>query len=222
LADERKYKRLSEEENQRVIAEFKNIVQEGLLSPKLHDSLIGLSADDITVEWPGRTKGQADSLGLRVPPEVISHAFNGIDAYVTALLATETQIFEGCTLTGHCRLEKQHESLLNIRFYATTDVLIPELWGTRLLQMLHTVSPVMAVKGITNLGAVFADKARAPIWFAWPGQMILAKSTLAALSPDLWPVMSRSIKVTGEIRSRARNAVDLLVNPGAGHIVEPN
>jgi hypothetical protein len=211
MSNERIYPRLTNEEKKHVLDQFRKIVESGDIGPTLHDSLIGIQQNDFNVTWPGLTAEQSGK--YRVPGELTTYAYNGIDAYATALLATDTLFAPNCRMTAYCSFQKNEGGSLTLRYYSKTDRLTPELFGVRVAQFLQGFVAALASKGIEPKSPIFCNKVKAPAWFGFPGQMVLSKSVLASLPEANWPVASRSFIVTEELRAAARNAILLLTTP---------
>lgn len=209
MSEERPYAKLNQEERKRVANAFRAIAEAGDLSPKLHPSLIGIAADEYDVDWPDPDV-PAEGINRRLPPELTSYSYNCIDAYATALLATETFLAPGCRLTASCEFSPADNDGITLRLSCNTSFLSPELFGDRLAAFLSGFVSALGSKGVSQPGMIFCDYLRAPAWFRSPGQMLLSKSNLADLPPEKWPVASRTLMVTDETRASARNAILLL------------
>jgi hypothetical protein len=208
MSDDRIYSELTKEAQDRVLSEFKEYLERGDNFPKLHDSLIGLPQDEFTVTWKGLNAEQ--TVGLRLPAELTSFAYNGIDAYATALLAAGTLFWLGCVMTASCDFIRNDDDSITLRYSSMTNALIPELFGDRIAQFLRGFVPALAAKNIKPDSPVFCDIVGAPAWFKSPGSMVLNKSSLAKIPEANWPVASRSFTITANLRQAAKNAILLL------------
>jgi hypothetical protein len=208
MAEEQRFPRLSDEQKERLGEVFRDLAEEGNLQPKLHESLIGLD----TNTYQGISFPDIHQKRSHFPPsELLSFAYDGTDAYATALLSTDTLLAPRCTMTVTCELRRVGNSEdLTIRYASSTDILIPELWGPRMAAFLNVFSPALATKAIHPASPIFCDKVGAPVWFAYPGKLRLSQSVLAELPQEKWPRATRRFVITDELRDRARNAAFLL------------
>lgn len=220
MAEDRIDEPLDEEARHRVLSELRDWMEAGHCNYKLRDSLIDLDQTTYHISWPGLAKEDRPLLGA--PGELISFGFNGTDAYATALLATNTPIQEGCTMTVSCRYRKHPDDSLDLYFSSMTDTFMPTLSSTHdVAQFLNGFVPALESKNITPHGPVFCDSAGAPAWFGSPGKMLYSKSVLSQIPEPNWPVATRTFVVTQELRIRARNAVLLLTTPDSKMYHDP-
>jgi hypothetical protein len=208
MSDERRYEPLTQQQRDDLWRDFKIWAEEGYISHKLHESLIGIEPDEYKVGWPD-LNGERD-LYRKLPPELVSYSYDGIDAYAAALLATETLIAPNCLMTAWCEFKKADDDGVTLRFFSTTDSSVPELFGDRIPPFLTGFIAALESKSMPLKNSMCSDKVKAPAWFRSPGQMVLSKSSLAAIPESKWPIASRNFTVTEQVRAAARRSIMLL------------
>jgi len=208
MSDERPYQALTPHQWDALCRDLKIWAEEGNISHKLHESLIGIAPDEYKVGWPD-LNGEPD-LYRKLPPELVSYSYDGIDAYAAALLATETLVAPNCLMTAWCEFKKADGDGVTLRFFSTTDSSVPELFDDRIPPFLTGFIAALESKSMPLKDAMFSDKVNAPAWFRSPGQMVLSKSSLAAIPEAKWPVASRNFTVTEQVRAAARHSIMLL------------
>lgn len=212
---------LSEEEKSRLLSALKDDMEQGLLSPNLKRSFLGLDAS--TFSCSGHV------FGGKPLPELCSISWNVLDCFATALISTPNLEFPASPLALRCRLgEEQNNQKLTLYLLATLAVgerTLPldlkEEWEVWVASQLR---PLARTKEIT-LGNIFWDKTgrHSFFFFDYPGKMVRDKVPgLGALGEngDLsWPECKLLLDpVSADLREMANRAIDFVRSTPDGPI----
>lgn len=206
---ERRWPKLSEEQQEASLREFKRLQEEGLCQPKMGPSLLGLEwSSFVTREFPE----YADQTSFENLPEFISYAFSALDAYATAMLAAHFSYRSLGVLNFTCSLKRSGpESQMQLEF-AT----IPEQGRINpdsvMLEMLNSFPWLLQTKGIEAGSVFFLEGEGCVMQFAYPGKMVAEASPFLRDRPDdLWPKVTLSLTPTDELRMRAQDILAFLL-----------
>jgi hypothetical protein len=207
---ERRWAKLSPESKDKVLTEVKRQQDEGLLSPKMEPSLLGL---DWSLFAPHAFPEYAGQTSFWNPPEFISYGFSALDAYAAAMLAAHFSFRSLGVLNFTCSLKRSGpESQMHLEF-AT----IPERGRidprSVMLELLRSFPRLLQTKRIEAGAVFFLEGEGCGMQFAYPGQMVVEASPFLRNRPnDLWPQVTLSLTPTDELRTRAQDILAFLLS----------
>jgi hypothetical protein len=210
--DTRRYKRLSEEEKHAVLSEWRSWLEEGFSQPKLEDSLIGL-------DWSlfrARTFPEHENdILFRTPPEFMMYAFSALDAYVTALLGTDSANPGHGIFDYTCSLKQGAAADLHMELNCSPE---QRNTGSRrlMLELLNSFPRLLEARGIETETVAYLIGPGHPMQFAYPGAMVASRSPYLCHRPaELWPAVTLSLAANDELVTRARKITAFLMNAEA-------
>ena len=207
---ERRWAKLSPESKDRVLTEVKRQQDEGLLSPKMEPSLLGL---DWSLFAPHAFPEYAGQTSFWNPPEFISYAFSALDAYATAMLAAHFSFRSLGVLNFTCSLKRSGPASQMHLEFAT----IPEQGRINpesiMLEMLESFPRLLQTKRIEAGAVFFLEGEGCAMQFSYPGQMVAEASPFLRDRPeDLWPRVTLRLTPTDELRIRAQDILAFLLS----------
>jgi hypothetical protein len=207
---ERRWPKLSVEQREATLKEFKRWMEEGGCQPKMEPSLLDLDwSSFVTRKFPEC----AERTRFENPPEFISYAFSALDAYATAMLATHISYCSLGALNFTCSLKQSGpESQMHLEF-AT----IPERGRISpdavMLELLNSFPRLLQTKGIEAGAVLFLEGEGCVMQSPYPGQMVAKASPFLRGRPDeLWPQATLSLTPTDELRIRAQDILAFLLS----------
>jgi hypothetical protein len=201
------YEKLSERNKKAVLDDLKAVIDQGLLSPNVKPSFLGIGTDSFCCS---QNRFEGNPL-----PEFCAICWEALDCFATALISTPALQFPASPLVLRCRLgeERSRLTLYLTAMLAPPEQILPlseesEIWiGSNLRALAE-------IKGIT-LSNVFWDRS-GPVsffFFDYPGQMSRdGVPELGALGEDgkpRWPECElRLAVVNAKLRETARKAIE--------------
>lgn len=208
----RRYEPLSEEQRHRVLSVFRSWLQAGFCQPKLEDSLLGL---DWSLFHPRTFPGHENETSFGTPPEFMMYAFSALDAYVTALLATDLANRDHGIFDYTCSLKQDAAADLQMELKSSPH---QRNTGSRslMLMLLHSFPRLLKARGIEADEIPYLRGPGHRMQFAYPGQMVACRSPYLCDRPtELWPAVTLSLAANDELVTRARKITAFLMNAEA-------
>lgn len=214
IADDqsRRYRRLSEEERERLFGAVRSLLQEGVCPPKLDDSLLCL---DWSLFNPRTFPEHEHDPNYKTPPEFRVYALSALDAYVTALL--DTRLHAGGREIFHytCSLKQDAAAQLQMELKTSPE----EPWtGSRrvMIGLLNSFPRLLKARGIEAEEVAYSHEGHR-MWFAYPGKMVASRSPYLYDRPvELWPSVTLRLAASDELATRARKVTAFLLDSEAG------
>jgi hypothetical protein len=208
----RRYERLSEEGKQAVLSDWRSSSEGGFSQPKLEDSLIGL---DWSLFHARTFPDHENDILFRTPPEFMMYALSTLDAYVTALLGTDSANPGHGMFDYTCSLRQGAAADLHMVLNCS-----PEQRSTdsrRLMFELLTSFPrLLEARGIETGIVAYLIGPGHPMQFAYPGAMVASRSPYLCDRPaELWPAVTLSLAADDQLVTRARTITAFLMNAEA-------
>ncbi len=208
---EPKYPRLSAEQKDGVLNDLKKELEQGLLSPSVKPSFLGIDPD-----WFVCSQHTFEGNPL---PEFCSSARNIPDCFATALISAPDLQFPASPLVVRCWLGEARDKL-TLYFAATLasgeqtlPLELKEEWEVWIASELRPLAKVKAIA----LGNIYWDRSgpHSFFFFDYPGKMIREKVPgLGVLGEDgkpHWPECELLLDpVNAPMREKARHAIDFV------------
>jgi hypothetical protein len=214
IADEqsRRYKRLSEEEKDRVCNAVRSLMQEGLCPPNLDDSLLGL---DWSLFHPRTFPEQEHDPNFKTPPEFRFYALSALDAYATALL--NTRLGAGANGMFHYTCSLKQDAAAQLQMELKTSPAQPWTGSRRvMIELLNSFPKLLKARRIEAEEVAYSHQGHR-MWFTYPGKMVASRSPYLYDRPvELWPSVTLSLAASDELVTRARKITAFLLDPKAG------
>jgi hypothetical protein len=211
---------LSEEEKSRLLSSLKADMEQGLLSPNLKPSFLGVDVSRFSCS--GHIFG-----GIRLP-EFCCISWNILDCFATALISTPGLEFPAGPLLVRCRLgEDQNNQKLTLYLSATLagEQILPlglrEEWEVWIASQLR---PLAKTKEIA-LGNIFWDRTGGDsfFFFNYPGKMVRDKVPGLGVpgknGKTTWPECQLLLDpVSSHVREMAKRGIDFVRSSPDGPI----
>jgi hypothetical protein len=208
----RRYERLSEEGKHAVLSDWRSSSEEGFSQPKLEDSLIGL---DWSLFHPRTFPDHENDITFKRPPEFTMYAFSALDAYVTALLGTDSANPGHGIFDYTCSLKQGAAADLHMELNCSPE---QRNTGSRrlMLELLTSFPRLLEARGIETETVAYLIGPGHPMKFAYPGAMVASRSPYLCHRPaELWPAVTLSLAANNELVTRARKITAFLVDAEA-------
>lgn len=217
---ERMWSKLTAEERESSITEIKRLMKEGLNQRKLQPSLLGLDWEDFSFcDFPGHENDAA----FQNPPEFVQIALATLDAYATAMLASDIPFEPLGALSFLCALRRSASNGGMMLLFGTdpehgkidADSVMPLLTISFTL-LLSSSNIGRREDSVDRFATALApsevgDPGRCMLQLSYPGVMVAEKSPfLKNRGVDQWPSVILILKPTQAQCGRAREIVDFL------------
>lgn len=209
----------SEDQRNRLLSELKAEIEQGLLSPTVKPSFLGIGPDRFVC-----SQHAFDGNPL---PEFKAISWNVLDCFATALISIPEQPFPASSIVLRCRLGEERGRLMLYlaAMLAEGEQVFPiemtdesQAWVGMQLRSLAKAKELA-------LGSIFWNRSgpHSFFFFDYPGQMVRSKVPgLGALGDDgkyRWPECEFQLKPVNAIMSeKASNAIDFIRSNAKGPI----
>jgi hypothetical protein len=200
----------SEEETDRLLSELKAEIEQGLLSPTVKPSFLGIGPDRFVC-----CQQTFDGNPL---PEFRAISWNVLDCFATALISVPNMPFPAGSLMMKCQLGEERGCLmlyLSAMLAAGEQVFPIEMTDESEVWVGIQLRALAKAKELA-LGNIFWNRS-GPLsffFFAYPGQMVRGKVPgLGALGDDgkrRWPECKFELDPIDATTGRARSAIDFI------------
>jgi len=207
---ESRWQALSDEQREASLRGVERWMEEGGCQPKMEPSLLGLDWSSFVTR---KFQDYAEQIRFLNPPEFISYGFSALDAYATAMLAANLSYRSNGVLNFTCGLKRHDpESQMQLEFATKPERgrIDP---GSIMLDLLNSFPRLLQTKRIEAGAVLFLEGEGCGMQFGYPGRMVAKASPFLRDRPDeLWPQVTLSLTPTEELRTRARDVLNFLLN----------